>query len=239
MVTVRFYGDLKQFGTSFKMDVETVPEALRALMTQIKGLREHIEKGQYKVKADGTFLTEQTLDVGLNTSLHITPVTAGAGKNLAAIGQIIVGVVMIVASFYTGGATAAAYFASGAGMILGGIAQLLTKLPKMDSMKDSDDLKSSSFSNLANMTAQGAPVPIIYGEMMVGSKVLSQGVRSIAISSGSNGWQNGSKYTWATLIEKLSKKSPKPVSNKYNLDTSNLKVISRNHVKTFVDVRGR
>ncbi len=148
MVTVRFYGDLKQFGSSFKMDVASVPEALRALMTQITGLREHIEKGHYKVTADGKQLTADTLETGLEKTLHITPVTKGAGKNMAAIGQIIVGIVMIAASFYTGGATAVAYFASGAGMILGGIAQLLTKMPQMDSMKDSDDLKSSSFSNL-------------------------------------------------------------------------------------------
>lgn len=44
-------------------------------------------------------------------------------------------------------------------------------MPKAEGFKDSDDLKSSSFSNLANMTAQGAPVPLIYGKMMVGSKV--------------------------------------------------------------------
>lgn len=239
MVTVRFYGDLKQFGSSFKMDVASVPEALRALMTQITGLREHIEKGHYKVTADGKQLTADTLETGLEKTLHITPVTKGAGKNMAAIGQIIVGIVMIAASFYTGGATAVAYFASGAGMILGGIAQLLTKMPQMDSMKDSDDLKSSSFSNLSNMAAQGAPVPIIYGQMMVGSKVLSQGVRSVY--SGSDGDGSGgtdpsqpNKNIFVVMMENRTKITPVASVPGARFDSTNPKVINKNFTTTFV-----
>ena len=239
MVTVRFYGDLKQFGTVFKLDIGSVPEAIRALVTQIPGLREHIEKGSYKVRVDGKYIGNDDVQTVVNSTLHFTPVVQGAGKNLAAIGQIVVGIVMIVASFYTGGATAVAYFASGAGMILGGVAQLLTKMPSMDPMKDSEDLKSSSFSNLANMTAQGAPVPLIYGKMMVGSKVLSQGVRSVY--SGSDGDGSGGsgpiqpgKNAFGVFVEL--RKNTKPVANdpKYRFDSTNPKVINRNFVTAFV-----
>ena len=239
MVTVRFYGDLKQFGTVFKLDIGSVPEAIRALVTQIPGLREHIEKGSYKVRVDGKYIGDDDVQTVVNSTLHFTPVVQGAGKNLAAIGQIVVGIVMIVASFYTGGAAAMAYFASGAGMILGGVAQLLTKMPSMDPMKDSEDLKSSSFSNLANMTAQGAPVPLIYGKMMVGSKVLSQGVRSVY--SGSDGDGSGGsgpiqpgKDASVALME--IRKKTKPVANdpKYRFDSTNPKVINRNFVTAFV-----
>ncbi len=236
MVTVRFYGDLKQFGAVFKLDIGSVSEAVRALVTQIPGLREHIEKGSYKVRVDGRYIGNDDVQTVVNSTLHFTPVVQGAGKNLAAIGQIVVGIVMIVASFYTGGATAVAYFASGAGMILGGVAQLLTKMPSMDPMKDSEDLKSSSFSNLANMTAQGAPVPLIYGKMMVGSKVLSQGVRSVY--SGSDGDGSGpiqpGKNAFVGFTE--IRKKTKPVANdpKYRFDSTNPKVINRNFVTAFV-----
>ena len=239
MVTVRFYGDLKQFGTVFKLDIGSVPEAIRALVTQIPGLREHIEKGSYKVRVDGKYIGNDDVQTVVNSTLHFTPVVQGAGKNLAAIGQIVVGIVMIVASFYTGGATAVAYFASGAGMILGGVAQLLTKMPSMDPMKDSEDLKSSSFSNLANMTAQGAPVPLIYGKMMVGSKVLSQGVRSVY--SGSDGDGSGGSGPIqpgknAFVVSMELRKKTKPVANdpKYRFDSTNPKVINRNFVTAFV-----
>ena len=240
MVTVRFYGDLKQFGTVFKLDICSVPEAIRALVTQIPGLREHIEKGSYKVRVDGKYIGDEGVHSEVNSTLHLTPVVKGAGKNGGLL-QVVVGIVMIVAAvFYPPLAPyAAAMISAGTGLILGGVAQLLTKMPKTEGFKDSDDLKSSSFSNLANMTAQGAPVPLIYGKMMVGSKVLSQGVRSVY--SGSDGDGSGGsgpiqpgKNTFVALMEL--RKNTKPVANdpKYRFDSTNPKVINRNFVTAFV-----
>ena len=240
MVTVRFYGDLKQFGTVFKLDIGSVPEAIRALVTQIPGLREHIEKGSYKVRVDGKYNGDEGVHSEVSSTLHLTPVVKGAGKNGGLL-QVVVGVVMIVAAvFYPPLAPfAAAMISAGTGLVLGGVAQLLTKMPKAEGFKDSDDLKSSSFSNLANMTAHGAPVPLIYGKMMVGSKVLSQGVRSVysgSVGDGSGGLgpiQPG-KNSFVGFTE-LRKKT-KPVANdpKYRFDSTNPKVINRNFVTTFV-----
>ena len=55
------------------------------------------------------------------TTVHITPVVAGAKR--AGIFSVIIGVVLMVASIWTGGAT----FASGLAMTLGGVAQMLTR----------------------------------------------------------------------------------------------------------------
>ena len=240
MVTVIFYGDLKQFGTVFKLDIGSVPEAIRALVTQIPGLREHIEKGSYKVRVDGKYIGDEGVHSEVSSTLHLTPVVKGAGKNGGLL-QVVVGIVMIVAAvFYPPLAPyAAAMISAGTGLVLGGVAQLLTKMPKAEGFKDSDDLKSSSFSNLANMTAQGAPVPLIYGKMMVGSKVLSQGVRSVY--SGSDGDGSGGsgpiqpgKNAFGVFTE--IRKKTKPVANdpKYRFDSTNPKVINRNFVTAFV-----
>ena len=237
MVTVRFYGDLKQFGTVFKLDIGSVPEAIRALVTQIPGLREHIEKGSYKVRVDGKYIGDEGVHSEVSSTLHLTPVVKGAGKNGGLL-QVVVGIVMIVAAvFYPPLAPyAAAMISAGTGLVLGGVAQLLTKMPKAEGFKDSDDLKSSSFSNLANMTAQGAPVPLIYGKMMVGSKVLSQGVRSVY--SGSDGDGSGpiqpGKNPFTVFLER--RKKTKPVANdpRYRFDSTNPKVINRNFVTAFV-----
>ena len=240
MVTVRFYGDLKQFGTVFKLDIGSVPEAIRALVTQIPGLREHIEKGSYKVRVDGKYIGDEGVHSEVSSTLHLTPVVKGAGKNGGLL-QVVVGIVMIVAAvFYPPLAPyAAAMISAGTGLVLGGVAQLLTKMPKAEGFKDSDDLKSSSFSNLANMTAQGAPVPLIYGKMMVGSKVLSQGVRSVysgpdGDGSGGSGPIQPGKNAFVGFME-LRKKT-KPVANdpKYRFDSTNPKVINRNFVTAFV-----
>lgn len=240
MVTVRFYGDLKQFGTVFKLDIGSVPEAIRALVTQIPGLREHIEKGSYKVRVDGKYIGDEGVHSEVSSTLHLTPVVKGAGKNGGLL-QVVVGIVMIVAAvFYPPLAPyAAAMISAGTGLVLGGVAQLLTKMPKAEGFKDSDDLKSSSFSNLANMTAQGAPVPLIYGKMMVGSKVLSQGVRSVY--SGSDGDGSGGsgpiqpgKNPFGVSVEVRKKTNPVASDPKYRFDSTNPKVVNRNFVTAFV-----
>ena len=240
MVTVRFYGDLKQFGTVFKLDIGSVPEAIRALVTQIPGLREHIEKGSYKVLVDGKYIGDEGVHSEVSSTLHLTPVVKGAGKNGGLL-QVVVGIVMIVAAvFYPPLAPyAAAMISAGTGLVLGGVAQLLTKMPKAEGFKDSDDLKSSSFSNLANMTAQGAPVPLIYGKMMVGSKVLSQGVRSVYSGSdgdGSGGLGPIQPGKSPFVVSRELRKKTKPVANdpKYRFDSTNPKVINRNFVTAFV-----
>ena len=224
----------------FKLDISSVPEAIRALVTQIPGLREHIEKGSYKVRVDGKYIGDEGVHSEVNSTLHLTPVVKGAGKNGGLL-QVVVGIVMIVAAvFYPPLAPyAAAMISAGTGLILGGVAQLLTKMPKAEGFKDSDDLKSSSFSNLANMTAQGAPVPLIYGKMMVGSKVLSQGVRSVY--SGSDGDGSGGsgpiqpgKNAFVASMELRKKTTPVANDPKYRFDSTNPKVINRNFVTAFV-----
>jgi predicted phage tail protein len=62
--------------------------------------------------------------------------------------------------------------------VLGGVAQLLTPVPKMAAGKDSDKdpRKSYSFSGIQNVSRQGVPVPVIYGETIVGSVVISAAI---------------------------------------------------------------
>ncbi|EIZ0776738.1 tail assembly protein, partial [Salmonella enterica] len=55
------------------------------------------------------------------------------------------------------------------------VAQLLTPQPKAPSMHSADNGRQSTyFSSLENMVAQGNPVPLAYGEVMTGSRRISQ-----------------------------------------------------------------
>lgn len=112
------------------------------------------------------------------TTVHITPVVAGAKR--AGIFSVIIGVVLMVASIWTGGAT----FASGLAMTLGGVAQMLTKMPTMPRQgKEAEKQKSTSFTNLANMAAQNRPVPLAYGRIRAGSLIISQGVETYDVET--------------------------------------------------------
>ena len=73
----------------------------------------------------------------------------------------------------------------GVSLALGGISQLLTPTPKISQGADStsDPRKSYSFSGIQNVSRQGVPVPVIYGEVFTGSIVISAGINTEEVAS--------------------------------------------------------
>ncbi|MFU2113631.1 tail assembly protein [[Pasteurella] aerogenes] len=192
MVTVKFYGNLKQFGTDFKLDVKDTAEAIRALCSQIKGFRQVLQQGYYKVRIGRDYLNPETLEKGLfyclkdGQTVHFTPVIKGAKSG--GVFQTILGVALIGASFFIppagllgGLITKSAVMGLGIAMTLGGVSQMLTKTPTMGEVDDKEKKQSTSFSNLGNLVAQGRPVPLAYGQILTGSLVISQGVETFDV----------------------------------------------------------
>lgn len=191
MATITFHGDLKRFIDSpFELEARSFSELMSGLLTQINGLQQHLRKGYYKVRIGKRYLTEEQIKTNPQMTLteestvHFTPVIAGAGKGLG-IGQIIIGVVLIAATWYIGGTAGWSYlamasgYAMGAAMILSGAMTLLTLTPNMDtSAKESEKKQSTSFSNIKNLTPQGRPIPLLYGEMLTSLVLISQGVET-------------------------------------------------------------
>ena len=57
----------------------------------------------------------------------------------------------------------------------GGVAQMLAPKPRTPRTQTTDNGKQNTyFSSLDNMVAQGNVLPVLYGEMRVGSRVVSQ-----------------------------------------------------------------
>lgn len=185
MVNVRFYGSLKQFGTEFRLDCKTPAEVVQALTSQIPKLRQFIQQGLFTVRVGREYLDNRYLEQGLNqhlkdnSTVHFTPVLKGSKK--AGLFQTIVGAVMVVVGVFTSWTGGAALIASGIGLMAGGVAQMLTKMPSMSTGKDAERKQSTSFSNLSNMAAQGRPMPLAYGRIRVGSLIISQGVETMDI----------------------------------------------------------
>ncbi|EPF3685172.1 hypothetical protein ACSR6V_005191, partial [Escherichia coli] len=66
-------------------------------------------------------------------------------------------------------------FSLGASMVLGGVAQMLAPKARTPRTQTTDNGKQNTyFSSLDNMVAQGNVLPVLYGEMRVGSRVVSQ-----------------------------------------------------------------
>ena len=211
LCTVHLHGALAaQFGSSFNLDVRSPVEAIRALISQLRGFRRAIRDGHYRIVksretvADSLSLDEIQLRLGRTAcGLHIVPVMAGSasgwGKVLA--GVAIVGLAIVAPyalglagglSATFGGISAIGFsgisFGSIAGfgalIALGGIAQMLAPSPKAG--KGVEDRKESFlFGGAENVTAQGGPVPVVFGEFVVGSVVISSGLSTEEMSTSS------------------------------------------------------
>lgn len=190
-ITVKFYGSLKSFGQTFQLEVKHTAEAIRALISQQPRLRVYLQQGWYKVRIGRAYLLPDALEQGLfyclktGMTLHFTPVIAGAKAGF----QMIAGVALIGAAFLSAGLSIAAWGVGaqmmgmmGASMLLGGVSQLLTKTPKMNSPSQENNKKqSSAFGQVQNMAAQGRPVPLAYGRILCGSLIISQGIETLDI----------------------------------------------------------
>jgi predicted phage tail protein len=178
---IKLYGALAKFvgHRVLEADVATAAEAVRFLVTNWPELEGHMAKQYYRVHTAGEDLTLDDVHNPMGREIQIVPVMAGAG----AIGRILLGIALIAASFIPGvGALGVSLlFSVGASLVLGGVAQLLTPTPKT-SEDEGDPRKSFSFSGIQNTTRAGVPVPVVFGEMLVGGIVVSAGADIVQVS---------------------------------------------------------
>jgi predicted phage tail protein len=190
--TIRVYGRLAKFlkRRKFEAEISSAAEAVRFLVTNFPQLEKHMADQHYRVSVGGYDLSFDEIHnpSGLQ-EIKIVPVVAGGS---GATGRILAGVGLIALSFLTAGATvgllglAAPVAISpiiagiGVSLALGGVAQLLTPVPTLSTPSTIDTVKdprkSYSFSGIQNTSRQGVPVPIVYGETLVGSVVISAGI---------------------------------------------------------------
>ena len=192
MVNVRFYGSLKQFGSEFRLDCQTTAEIVQALTSQIPKLRQFIQQGLFTVRVGRDYFDNRYLEQGLShklkddSTVHFTPVLKGSKRG--GLFGVIAGVAIIAGAIVLGPLTGiistnAAWIVGsvGASLLLGGVAQMLTKMPEMKMGTEKEKKQSTAFSNLSNMIAQGKAMPLAYGRIRTGSLIISQGLEAIDV----------------------------------------------------------
>ena len=208
---IRLYGALAKFigHRVLEADVATAAEAVRFLLANWPELERHMADQHYRVSVGTYDIDSKELHHPAGAApISFAPVVAGAGGGA---GKILIGIALVALAFIPGvgfaaataataaTATAAAVAATAAGLtavgtilvglgaslILGGIAQLLTPTPKLSQGADSegDPRKSYSFSGVQNVSRAGVPVPVVYGETLVGSVVISAGIDIVQVSA--------------------------------------------------------
>jgi len=198
---IKLYGVLgEKFGKEFKLAVKSTQEAVKALSIQVPGFEQFMlnahEKGlAFAIFQDEENISEDQINFKTGASIiKIVPKVMGAGGNGGVL-QLVLGAVLIVAGFWTGGATSnlgIALIGAGAGMVVGGIAQMLT--PKANPQDQNQDGNRSNFGFGGAVTtiAQGNPVPILYGQREVGGFIVNAGQFAVdTFSSADSGFTGG------------------------------------------------
>lgn len=172
MKSIILHGSLKElYPHPLEVVAETAAEAISALSQRLKlilgiGGRVQVELPDFQSRDAIYEKTERR-------EIHVYPTMAGAGGGgRPGMLQIVIGVVLIAAAFFTGGATLAAGTSilgmstasvamMGAMMVLGGLIQLLAPTPELE--KGTSERKSEYLGAPKNTVRIGTPIPLIYG----------------------------------------------------------------------------
>ena len=166
MTTILLYGQLRQFGRSFRLSVRTPAEAIKALCVQIPGFERFISNAksrgiEFAIFRGSKNLVEKELGYEGGGDIRIAPVITGSKR--AGLLQTIVGAVMVVAgvvvsgmSFGLAAPVGAALIAGGIGMVAGGVIQMLS--PQAGGLKTSaapENTPGYAFGSAKNTTRSG------------------------------------------------------------------------------------
>ncbi len=205
MKTVKVYGKLRELlgQCRFELNVSTPAQAFKALLINFPQLERFILDSEkdgvsYRMMVGRQHIGEQNfgdlaLPFGEREVFSIAPAIAGAGGNFE---RILLGAGLIGASFlfpgaglfggaagvtFTGTAATLATVgtglsAIGAGLVLGGVAEMISPTPQPQQRKEAEQLESFTFSGIVNISRQGIPVPVVLGRAYAGSVVISSGL---------------------------------------------------------------
>ena len=193
--TVRLYGELAEFVGHKELDavINSTGDAMRFLVSNFPGLEAHMADRYYQVLVDDYEIGEEDIHNPIGQSdISIVPVITGAGGGT---GKFLLGAVLIGASFAVGGGLLGGALAKNLGAIgvvknigfalaIGGVSEMLFPLPQPQEFNNEQDPRISfSFSGVQNTSRAGTSHPIVYGEIVTGSVVISAGIDTNQVSA--------------------------------------------------------
>jgi len=191
---VYLYGDLaEKYGKVHKMAADSIAEVIGIFQANYADFRKTILPGNYAILRGDSIddyednLNEDQLTLKFREGdWHILPEAVGAGG----VFQFIAGAVLTVVGVFVPGAQWAIQL--GVGLMLSGIATMLTPVPDVSnySREEIDERASWLYNGGVNNIEQGGPVPLVYGRVLAGSILISSDVRVTEVGNqtlGSSG----------------------------------------------------
>ena len=193
---IKLYGELAKFlgQKTFEAEVNNAAQAIRFLVVNFPQLETHMADRHYKVTVNDWEISKEELHYpNGQEDIKIIPVVGGAGGR--GMGRFLLGAVMIGAAVMFPGAqfTGLGFSAAegysvfqatvgnmGIALALTGISQMLTPVPVIPE-REQDPRLSFNFSGIQNTSRAGVAVPVIYGQVLTGSVVISAGIETAQV----------------------------------------------------------
>ena len=193
---MKVYGTLRKFlgQAEFEVDLNTPREAISFLVCNFKGIEKHMADQFYTIQVGAKVITEDLLNLNSKDDIKIIPVVHGnfLGILLGA-GALFGGSAVAAGTTFLGSGLLAtvvsgALTSIGTSMVVDGVTQMLsptqsTMSPtsQQDSLDPAALASNYSFTGLTNISRAGVPVNLVYGEIVVGSIVVSNGVDTVQV----------------------------------------------------------
>lgn len=208
MQTVILNGDIAKFGTRWETSCDNIRDIFKLIECQTPGFREHLIEAAhndvgYEIRRGKDILAspEELLLSISKEDIIITEVPDGAksglGKILAAVAILVVigltggaaagggvsGFFQAIGTAATGGSTFLAQMGVfvATNLALTGISQILAPNPSVDGVEQNSGYL---FGGPVNNVAQGMPVPLLYGQLIVGGMPVAVHYQTTPINLG-------------------------------------------------------
>ena len=192
---IKLYGKLAEFvgHKEFEVQVDSVAKAVSFLVHNFEGIEKHMSLQNYHVSVGDYDIDKDEIDYPVGgQDIHFVPAISGAGSGSR---KFIIGAVLIGIGIASGGATFTAGGFTGVGFLGGttavlgniGIALALQGVNEMlfssEEPTDEEDPRISfNFSGVQNTSRAGTSHPIVYGEIITGSVLISAGIDTNQVS---------------------------------------------------------
>ena len=192
---IKVYGTLRKFlgQAEFEVDLNTPREAISFLVCNFKGIEKHMADQFYTIQVGAKVITEDLLNLNSKDDIKIIPVVHGnfLGILLGA-GALFGGSAVAAGTTFLGSGLLAtvvsgALTSIGTSMVVDGVTSMLSPQQNNLSPTGQDSLDPAalasnySFTGLTNISRAGIPVNLVYGEIVVGSIVVSNGVDTVQV----------------------------------------------------------
>ena len=192
---IKVYGTLRKFlgQAEFEVDLNTPKEAISFLVCNFKGIEKHMADQFYTIQVGSKVITEELLNLNSKDDIKIIPVVHGNFLGiLLGVGALFGGSAVAAGTTFLGSGLLAtvvsgALTSIGTSMVVDGVTSMLSPQQSNLSPTGQDALDPAalssnySFTGLTNISRAGVPVNLVYGEIVVGSIVVSNGVDTVQV----------------------------------------------------------